>query len=263
MRKLLIALGVFVAVTAGSSSVVIAGFYEGVAAYDKGDYKTALPEFRLSAAKGDARAQYNLGVMYRTGKGVTQDYQEADRWYRNAAELGHAGAQFSLGLMYQEGFIGKMYVKGQGIKKNYVKAYKWFNIAASNGHQPSKKNMSAVEKEMTPDDVAKAQALAQEWMRTWPIIFKGLDYSQRKSFEKTMIPACVKKQKGSAVNSGFEVWQMEEYCDCSALYVSSEIQVSDFVYLNKKRNFNRRTKVLLEVSAQKCMEELRTKWGGK
>jgi len=172
MHKLLITLYVLVAVMVGSLSAVVAGFDEGVAAFDKGDYKTALREFRVSAAKGDARAQYNLGVMYRTGRGVKRDYQEADRWYRNAAELGHTGAQFSLGLMYQEGFIGKMYVKGQGIKKNYVKAYKWFNIAASNGHQTSKKNMIAVENKMPPDDVAKAQALAQEWMRTWPVIIK-------------------------------------------------------------------------------------------
>ena len=37
MRKLLIALGVFVAVTVGSSSVVVAGFDEGFAAYKRGD----------------------------------------------------------------------------------------------------------------------------------------------------------------------------------------------------------------------------------
>ena len=67
--------------------------------------------------------------MYGTGRGVAQDYQEADRWYRNAAERGHAGAQFSLGLMYQEDFIGKMFVKGQGVKKNYLKAHDMMMIA--------------------------------------------------------------------------------------------------------------------------------------
>ncbi len=30
-----------------------------------------------SAPQGDADAQYNLGVMYANGEGVTQDYKEA------------------------------------------------------------------------------------------------------------------------------------------------------------------------------------------
>jgi len=41
-----------------------AGFDEGVAAYYRGDYETALKEFRPLAEQGDADAQYNLGVMY-------------------------------------------------------------------------------------------------------------------------------------------------------------------------------------------------------
>jgi uncharacterized protein len=68
-------------------STAFAGFDEGVAAFDRGDFKAALREFRRSAAHGDARAQYNMAVMYRTGQGVDRNYQEADRWYRNAAEL--------------------------------------------------------------------------------------------------------------------------------------------------------------------------------
>ena len=35
------------------------------------DYKEALKWFRLAAAQGDAKAQYNLGVMYDNGEGVT------------------------------------------------------------------------------------------------------------------------------------------------------------------------------------------------
>ncbi len=41
-----------------------AGFDEGVEAYDRGDYETALKELRPLAEQGDADAQYNLGVMY-------------------------------------------------------------------------------------------------------------------------------------------------------------------------------------------------------
>ena len=41
-----------------------AGFDEGLAAAKRGDYATALREWRPLAKQGDADAQYNLGVMY-------------------------------------------------------------------------------------------------------------------------------------------------------------------------------------------------------
>ena len=50
----------------------------------KGDLATALREWRPLAEQGDAKAQYNLGVMYDNGKGVTQDYKEAVKWYRKS-----------------------------------------------------------------------------------------------------------------------------------------------------------------------------------
>jgi len=51
-----------------------AGFDEGVAAYDRGDYATAFEEFRPLAEQGNDDAQFNLGVMYGNGQGVPQDY---------------------------------------------------------------------------------------------------------------------------------------------------------------------------------------------
>jgi TPR repeat protein len=57
----------------------IAGLNEGIAAYDKGDFSTALREFEPLAAQGDAIAQYALGTMYDEGKGVSIDYSEAIR----------------------------------------------------------------------------------------------------------------------------------------------------------------------------------------
>ena len=41
-----------------------AGFDESLAAAKRGDYATALREWRPLAKQGDADAQYNLGVMY-------------------------------------------------------------------------------------------------------------------------------------------------------------------------------------------------------
>ncbi len=49
----------------GLATPAWAGFAEGVAAYHRGDYATALREFRPLAEQGDDAAQYNLGRMYR------------------------------------------------------------------------------------------------------------------------------------------------------------------------------------------------------
>ena len=67
-----------------------ADFQKGVTAAQSGDYATALRELTPLAKQGDADAQYNLGLMYRNGQGVPQDYKTAVKWYRLAAEQGDA-----------------------------------------------------------------------------------------------------------------------------------------------------------------------------
>ena len=81
-------------------STAMADVAAGAQAYKRGDYATALREWRPLAEQGDANAQYNLGVMYRNGEGVPEDDRQAAFWYRKAAEQGDASAQNNLGLMY-------------------------------------------------------------------------------------------------------------------------------------------------------------------
>ncbi|MDA0221360.1 MAG: tetratricopeptide repeat protein, partial [Proteobacteria bacterium] len=66
-----------------------ADYQDGVDAYNRGDYATALHEWRPLAEQGNAYAQSILGVMYYEGTGVPQDYAEAVRWYRLAADQGN------------------------------------------------------------------------------------------------------------------------------------------------------------------------------
>ena len=56
-------------------------------------------ELKKLAEEGMPEAQYNLGLMYSTGKGVPQDYNEAIRWYRLAADQGHSKAQEKLKVL--------------------------------------------------------------------------------------------------------------------------------------------------------------------
>ncbi len=126
----------------------------GVDAYEKGDYATALMEFRVLAEQGDANAQFNLGVMYDMGQGVPQDDTEAVRWYRLAAEQGFDTAQLKLGFMYGA---------GRGVPQDYVQAHMWLNLAAAQGHEPARKYRDRLAERMTPAQLAEAQRLAREW----------------------------------------------------------------------------------------------------
>lgn len=54
-----------------------AGLEEGFAAAERGDYASALNEFKPLAEHGDAEAQLELGVMYERGRGVPKDFKEA------------------------------------------------------------------------------------------------------------------------------------------------------------------------------------------
>jgi len=64
-------------------------FEDGMAAYDRKDYATALEKFLSAAEQGNAAAQSNLGVLYLEGQGVARDYTRAHMWFHIAAVSGH------------------------------------------------------------------------------------------------------------------------------------------------------------------------------
>ena len=131
-----------------------AGLVEGWAALERGDYATALREFRVSAAQGVADAQHNLGVMYERGYGVPQNYAEAVKWYRKAADQGTAEAQFNLAYMYSN---------GKGVPRDYVQAHMWLSLAKAQGRTAATMARVMVAERMTPAQIAEAQRLAREW----------------------------------------------------------------------------------------------------
>jgi excisionase family DNA binding protein len=67
-------------------------FAAGLGAYQRGDYATALREFRALAARGDARGQFNLGIQHAKGWGTPVDLVRAYAWWSLAAAQGHKNA---------------------------------------------------------------------------------------------------------------------------------------------------------------------------
>ena len=158
---------------------------DGQAAYNRGDYTTALKLLRPLAEQGNANAQNNLGWMYDQGHGVTQDFKEATKWYRSAAEQGFHEAQYNLGVMYSEGRgtpsdfrealkwyrraatqgdakaqynLGFMYANGVGVPKDLSRGHMWWDLASKNGEAAAWGNLDALTKMMTKEQIARAQA---------------------------------------------------------------------------------------------------------
>ena len=125
-------LTVVCAVLVGCCGVVLADFYAGQEAYDRGDYESALREWEPLASAGDAETQYRLGRMYYHGQ-VTQDYAEAVSWYRKAADRGHAAAQNNLGLMYE---------RGRGLSQDPSEAAKLYRRAGDQGFAVAQANLA-------------------------------------------------------------------------------------------------------------------------
>ena len=128
MRNPLTTLCLTIAALLGSAGISWSADYQkGLDAANSGDFATALREWRPLAEQGDAVARYHLGVLYRDGQGVPQDYKAAVKWTRLSAEQGDADAQYNLGSMYR---------KGQGVLQDYKTARKWYRLSAEQDECP-------------------------------------------------------------------------------------------------------------------------------
>ena len=85
-----------------------------------------IKDLRKLAVRGDATAQYTLGMRYATADGVKQDYAEAMSWFRQAADQGDVRAQAKMAAWYSA---------GRGAPKDYGKAYYWGLLAEAGGEE--------------------------------------------------------------------------------------------------------------------------------
>jgi uncharacterized protein len=151
LTSIVVAVGLMIGLTASAAANP---FEDGVAAYEKGDYATALQAWLPLATAGDALAQIRVAALYADGRGVTRDYAEAAKWFRKAADQGNARAQFNLGTMFSH---------GQGVPQSHVEAVKWYRVAADQGHPFAQFNLGNMYAE--GQGVPQSHAEAMKWYR--------------------------------------------------------------------------------------------------
>jgi hypothetical protein len=118
-----------------------------------------------------AQEQFNYGMRYEKGEdGTPQDNQKAADWYLKAALQGHADAQYRLGLLYstvkgltiktQEPFSmngNGQWVNKDGLSMAEATSLHWWRKAAEQGHAEAKAKLQSKESTETTQDAVKPQ----------------------------------------------------------------------------------------------------------
>ena len=192
MRKINpIVIAIFFICAAFAGDAKADAYSKGFQALDQKDYKTALYYLSMFAANGDARANYNLGIMYREGLGVDQDDIEALTHFIAAAEDGHMLGNYAVGLAFLRGRgsdvdaeaalfylkeatmlghalspveIGRVYFEGELTEKDFVAAHFWWSLARDRNAPGAKESINNLSQQMTKAQKQQA-ALRQQRCR--------------------------------------------------------------------------------------------------
>ena len=159
MRRFFPAMLLILTCAAGASSqsaVAADSLEEAEFAYERGEYTQAARLFSPLAEQGVASAQFYLGLMHETGRGVRQDYPTALMWFRKAAAQGYAGPQNNLGLMYE---------RGRGVRKDLLRALMWYHVAGAilhgNEGKTALNRRDHLTSQMTAAQIEQAQEMAR------------------------------------------------------------------------------------------------------
>ncbi|WP_338813141.1 tetratricopeptide repeat protein [Bernardetia sp. Wsw4-3y2] len=154
--------------------VIDDNFLEGIQLYQKAktfyddeNFQEAIPYLEEAAKKGHEGAQFDLGYLYKEGKGTKQDNEKSLFWFKEAAKQESAMAQMAVASIYlvdknyNEGFkwtklaaqqgvveaqyyVGMMYLEGKGTTKNYTEAIKWHKEAIKSNHAEAMFSLGAL-----------------------------------------------------------------------------------------------------------------------
>lgn len=148
-----------------------------------------------SAQRGAREAQVALADAYTRGSGVSINLEEAVYWYKRAALAGAAEAAYALANMYHVGLgvgadpssaaewlkiaatsryrpaqarLASWYHDGVGVPRSDVEAYAWWKVALEpDRYEGPYQPLQATIKAMTPHELSKAQALAEQYERLY------------------------------------------------------------------------------------------------
>ena len=123
------------------------------AAHRRAAPDVAAPALHYKAAlQNNVEAQFQLGVAFKRGRGVTANATEAAKWFALSAGQGHAKAQYQMGQMCAE---------GRGLPKDERSAVHWHKMAAKQEHQWAMYQLGVLYRDGPP--ALQSASLARAW----------------------------------------------------------------------------------------------------
>jgi TPR repeat protein len=157
-------LALFLLATAASGARADNTLDDGKAAWNKGDFATAMTVLAPMAEQGNPSAEYYVGIMYGSGQGRPEDGQKSIMWLEKAAGHGSIDARYALCQEYSVG--------GVGVPPDLAKAYVWCELAGT-GYVAAKDEeaegtVTALRDlaggKLTPAALADAKKQAEAWL---------------------------------------------------------------------------------------------------
>lgn len=169
----------------------VASVKDGVDAWQRGDYASAVATWRPLAEAGDGDAAFNLAQAYKLGRGVPTDLGQAKTWYGKAAQAGHVQGAANYGLLlFQDGdrrsampwiekaaaagdpraqyVFGTALFNGDLAARDWPKAYALMTRAAAAGLPQATTSLAQMDQYMSADDRQKGLQLATQ-MASQPV----------------------------------------------------------------------------------------------
>ena len=123
-------------------------------------------DLEKKAKKGDAVAQYEVGICYLEGKGVAQDYKKATKWLKKSMDQGNEDARAKFYSCYSKDLeilayyfddieaqygLGLAYLNGTGVAVDKEAAAEWLYKAKNNGHKEARDKYYSFESKTRTD----------------------------------------------------------------------------------------------------------------
>ena len=115
------------------------------------DYPKAAQWYLKAAEQSHALAQFNLGVMHAEGQGMPSDKAQSMLWFDRAANLGDAAAQYRLGISHHRASLDRSPVNAS---ESRIEAYKWLQLSDDQGYRDSDMARGLVTLQMSKEEVA-------------------------------------------------------------------------------------------------------------
>ncbi|WP_372717983.1 tetratricopeptide repeat protein [Immundisolibacter sp.] len=150
------------AVVVGSLTASAGDLEDGIAAFEKRDFNTAVRLIEPLAEQGIVEAEYFMGTFFMYGHGTAMDPPQAKLWFQRA--FGHWETQAKSGNPAAMVEVAMMLTTGLGITRDDKAAVQWLRKASDLGYAEAWAELGElyVEGAGVPKDVAEGERLLKK-----------------------------------------------------------------------------------------------------